>query len=102
MKEASLKFGDGGTLPFTACKKGFRPFLKGTRMFACPFHDKMRRKRLEKEGWEYRKGEVNLGIFWTEEEQDPRKNDKSEMPTKNSVEDEVSCSRKKTKTKQST
>jgi len=27
IKEASMKFGDGNTLPFTPCKKGYKPYL---------------------------------------------------------------------------
>lgn len=78
IQEAAVKFGDGQTLPFTPCKKGYIPVLtekasKGRsnnsnykRMYACPLHDEARRKRLQKEGGltEFRKGEVNLTLFW--------------------------------------
>lgn len=64
MQAAALRFGDGETLPFTPCKKGYKP-IAGTRsMYACPLHDKERRRRVTKEGGMFRKGEVDLNVFW--------------------------------------
>lgn len=65
MQEAALKFGDGATLPFTPCKKGYQPFAGSKPMCACPLHDEERRKRVKKEAGVFRKGEVDLNIFWT-------------------------------------
>lgn len=33
-------------------------------MFACPLHDKARRRRVAKEKGIFREGEVDLNIFW--------------------------------------
>ena len=61
------KFGDGKTLPFTPCKKGYVPFHKktGRQLYACQFHNEARRKRmlLDTKGGN-RPGEVDLNIFW--------------------------------------
>ena len=63
MQAVVQNFGDGKTLPFTPCKKGYQPQQQGaTRMYACPKHHVQRKKRVEKEGW--REGEVDLSIFW--------------------------------------
>ena len=68
MQDVAWKFGDGQTLPFTPCKKGYKPMSNNTskiiQMYACPLHDKERRKRVIKEGNTFRKGEVDLNIFW--------------------------------------
>lgn len=64
MHEAALKFGDGETLPFTPCKKGYQPLIGTKRMYACPLHDKERRRRLQKEREVFRKGEFDLNFFW--------------------------------------
>lgn len=64
MQEVALKFGDGATLPFTPCKKGYRPFQKGNQMYACDFHEKARRQRVTKADGKFRKGEVLLDLFW--------------------------------------
>ena len=66
--DATTKFGDGKTLPFTPCKKGYIPFhvKTGERLCACLYHNKARRKRLiRKKGlFAFRAGEVDLRIFW--------------------------------------
>jgi hypothetical protein len=64
MQAAALRFGDGETLPFTPCKKGYKPIAGSRPMYACPFHDKERRRRVTKDGGIFRKGEVDLNIFW--------------------------------------
>jgi len=65
IQQASERFGDGSTLPFTPCKKGYIPVnAHGKRMAACPLHDKARWARLKKEGHCFRKGEVDLRILW--------------------------------------
>jgi hypothetical protein len=65
MQEAAIVFGDGSTLPFTPCKKGYMPVAKGQKMFACSLHNESRRKRVAKEGGIFRNGEVNLNEFWS-------------------------------------
>jgi hypothetical protein len=65
MQEAAIRFGDGATLPFTPCKKGYIPVAKGRDMFACPLHNDARQKRVAKEGGSFRKGEVDLSEFWS-------------------------------------
>jgi hypothetical protein len=74
--DTASKFGDGLTLPFTPCKKGYIPVSttkKSTndlssykRMYACPLHDNARRMRLQKDGGmtSFRKGEQDLTVFW--------------------------------------
>ena len=62
--EASVKFGDGETLPFTPCKKGYIPVIDGLRMYACRLHNEDRKKRLAKENGKFRRGEMNLEHFW--------------------------------------
>lgn len=71
IKQAAVDFGNGQTLPFTPCKKGFSPMVNGQRMFACPLHNKAREKRLAKEHREFRKGEFNLNRLWSKVEPDP-------------------------------
>jgi hypothetical protein len=65
MKKAAVDFGDGKSLPFTPCKKGYIPIVNGKRKVACQLHNSSRERRLEKEAWVFRKGEVNLKTtFW--------------------------------------
>lgn len=65
IQEAAQKFGDGETLCFTPCKKGYIPVASnGERMYACPLHHKQRLKRVKKDGGRFRPGEVNLNRFW--------------------------------------
>lgn len=64
IREAAVKFGDGETLCFMPCKKGYIPIVNGERMYACPLHHKERMKRLTKEGGNFRRGEVDLTTFW--------------------------------------
>jgi hypothetical protein len=69
IKQAAIDFGNGQTLPFTPCKKGYIPILgDGRRVVACPLHNDARKKRLAKEGGKFRKGEVDLNIFWSKQE----------------------------------
>lgn len=65
MQEAAIIFGDGATLPFTPCKKGYIPLADGQNMFACPLHNESRQKRVAKEGGFFRNGEVDLNEFWS-------------------------------------
>jgi hypothetical protein len=48
-------------------------------MYACRLHNEQRKKRLKKEGGQWRKGEKHLDFFWTEneEEKDSMKNKKA-------------------------
>jgi hypothetical protein len=63
--EAAVRFGDGTTLPFTPCKKGYLPTnVDGQPMFACAFHHEQRRRRFMKEKQQFRNGEVDLRMFW--------------------------------------
>ena len=71
IKQAAVDFGNGQTLPFTPCKKGFIPMVNGQRRLACPLHHKAREKRLAKENWEFRNGEFNLNRLWGKVEADP-------------------------------
>ena len=64
IREASLKFGNGATLPFTPCKKGYIPVVGGIQLYACPLHTKQRERRVKREGRRFRNGEVDLNCFW--------------------------------------
>lgn len=64
IQDASIRFGNGRTLPFTPCKKGFVPYAHGERKYACPLHHKARRKRVLGEGGRFRPGELDLHILW--------------------------------------
>eukprot|EP00934_Nitzschia_sp_Nitz4_P002023 Nitzschia sp. Nitz4//scaffold38_size140716//61444//61992//NITZ4_003142-RA/size140716-snap-gene-0.162-mRNA-1//-1//CDS//3329550063//2023//frame0 len=64
IKQAAIDFGNGQTLPFTPCKKGYIPVVNNARRVACPLHNEAREKRLAREKWVFRKGEVNLNRFW--------------------------------------
>lgn len=70
--QAASMFGDGKTLPFTPCKKGYLPFhgKTGERMYACSLHNKARRKRLmcQNGNLAFRSGEVDLRMFWERDE----------------------------------
>eukprot|EP00980_Cylindrotheca_fusiformis_P011971 scaffold2830_cov131-Cylindrotheca_fusiformis.AAC.92 len=72
IKQAAIDFGDGKTLPFTPCKKGFIPLLGEERRYACPLHNKAREKRLNKEKGKFRPGEVDLNIFWSRSQDEPK------------------------------
>ena len=84
IREASIRFGDGTTLPFTPCKRGYLPFNSaGDRMVACSLHHAKRWKRLVgKDGsLTFRKGEVNLNeTFW--QTSDPSDAHTTVLPTK--------------------
>jgi hypothetical protein len=65
IQDASVRFGDGSTLPFTPCKKGYVPVTRhGHHVLACPLHDKARSARREKEKGVLRNGEVDPTYFW--------------------------------------
>ena len=65
MKLAAARFGNGETLPFSPCKKGYLPRgPNGERMLACPLHHAARAKRFRAENGKFRVGEVNLNLFW--------------------------------------
>jgi len=66
IKQAAVDFGNGQTLPFTPCKKGYIPMVDGKRKVGCPLHNLAREKRLKKEQGRCRKGEMNPNIFWSE------------------------------------
>ncbi|KAL3936522.1 MAG: hypothetical protein SGBAC_008177 [Bacillariaceae sp.] len=69
IQQAAIDFGNGQTLPFTPCKRGYIPIVNGQRMHACSFHDKARAKRLSKENEVFRDGEIDLNIFWNAKEE---------------------------------
>jgi hypothetical protein len=68
IRRASVRFGNGRTLPFTPCKKGFVPYVPGHTTpfkYACPLHDCGRRQRVRREGGGFRQGEVDVvRLFW--------------------------------------
>ena len=65
IRDASVRFGDGETLPFRTCKKGYLPIVDGKKMYACYLHSRMRSLRVQKEEGKFRPGEVDLeAMFW--------------------------------------
>lgn len=80
IKQAACMFGDGDTLCFTPCKKGYRPIINGEKMYACPLHHQQRKKRVMKEGGTFRSGEVDLNLFWDGKQQAARSNTLKEKP----------------------
>jgi len=64
IKDAAVRFGNGKTLPFSPCKRGYIPVVGGKRMYACHLHNKERRKRFRREGRTFRLGEKCLRDFW--------------------------------------
>jgi hypothetical protein len=75
---ASRRFGNGETLPFTPCKRGYIPVVvvvaasgdaseQPRAMFACHLHDRFRRRRYLKEKSTFRPGEVDLSRFWEQD-----------------------------------
>lgn len=66
IQAAAIRFGDGKTLSFTPCKKGFIPINdQDQNMYACPLHHARREKRIKREGGSFRKGEFDLNRFWS-------------------------------------
>jgi hypothetical protein len=71
---ASRRYGNGETLPFTPCKRGYIPVVVAVAsgdaseqpraMFACHLHDRFRRRRYLKERSTFRPGEEDLSRFW--------------------------------------
>lgn len=68
IKDAANRFGNGRTLPFSPCKKGFIPFADNERKYACPLHNKYRRRRVLAEKGRFRPGELDLNMFWSKYE----------------------------------
>ena len=72
IQAAADKFGNGKTLPFTPCKRGYIPTVKGERKYGCHLHHDMRKARVcknvgdkELEKLQFRSGEKDLRGFWT-------------------------------------
>jgi len=89
IKQVSIDFGDGRTLPFAPCKRGYIPVKEvrssGSssgdgddgatdqlqkeykRMVACSIHEKFRRKRLARDKGKPRGGEADPNkLFWSQ------------------------------------
>lgn len=65
IKKAAIDFGDGNTLPFCPCKRGYQPInTDGKKVYACHLHNNARIKRLKKENWLHREGEMNPSLFF--------------------------------------
>ena len=64
IKGAAVRFGNGETLPFSPCKRGYIPVVEGEHMYACHIHHKFRKKRVSADGGIFRKGEKDLSDFW--------------------------------------
>lgn len=65
------RFGDGNTLPFTPCKRGYMPFDENmTKLCACRIHHRFRWKRIHAKGkFSFRPGEMKLLVFWQQQQQ---------------------------------
>ena len=62
--QAAVPFGDGQTLPFSPCKRGFIPIVDGERKYAYHLHHEERMRRVNKESEMFRPGEMVLSKFW--------------------------------------
>jgi hypothetical protein len=86
VQAAAQMFGNGKTLPFTPCKKGYVPVHSGTNeiMFACRLHNEARRRRLLAENNVFRPGEVDLNMFWSklDDPTGPSPNNQRILPAK--------------------
>jgi hypothetical protein len=78
IQQAATDFGDGKTLPFTPCKKGYQPVIQGKRMVACPLHNTLRQKRLAKEQGRVRDGEADPQVLFWSRDEGVEPNDKKE------------------------
>lgn len=86
--ETTTKFGNGKTLPFTPCKKGYQPYHKisGERLYACMHHNKARRRRLlRNNALVHRNGEVDFNRFemkdvYTESQNRKADSEMNDMP----------------------
>jgi hypothetical protein len=87
---ASRRFGDGRTLPFTPCKRGYIPVVGGRPMLACHLHDRHRRRRFRRERSTFRAGEVDLSVWWTKPAED-RPCLKPSTAQRKAVEDAAAC-----------
>jgi hypothetical protein len=65
IKQAAMIFGNGATLNYPPCKKGYLPIVKNKRMYACWIHHEKRKQRFEREGRKWRDDEQPLSIFWS-------------------------------------
>lgn len=65
IRDVSVKFGDGETLPYAPCKKGYYPLVDGVKMYACRLHNAKRKKRITREFNTFRLGETPLDKFWS-------------------------------------
>lgn len=80
IQAAADKFGNGQTLPFTPCKRGYIPIVKGERKYACHLHNDLRKARVcisdggkELQKLQFRSGEKDLRDFWNiEKMESPR------------------------------
>mmetsp|Transcript_57302 Transcript_57302/g.170868 ORF Transcript_57302/g.170868 Transcript_57302/m.170868 type:complete len:182 (-) Transcript_57302:224-769(-) len=64
IRDASYRFGNGETLPFPPCKRGYIPLVNGKRMYGCHIHSDDRTKRVRMNGGKFRLGEKPLTDFW--------------------------------------
>ena len=87
IQQASRRFGNGRTLPFTPCKKGFIPHVNGERRYACPLHHQARRRRVVSNEGGFRPGELDLHVLWQryETKQTEAASDESGKSEENSV-----------------
>lgn len=100
--EASVRFGNGQTLPFSPCKRGYIPIVEGERKYACHLHHEERMRRVNGEGGIFRPGEVDLSEFWNKTcSTDDTVRCKEEMQQGGSIAKKVklsSCKRENTNT----
>uniref|UniRef100_A0A7R9ZCT4 Uncharacterized protein n=1 Tax=Pseudictyota dubia TaxID=2749911 RepID=A0A7R9ZCT4_9STRA len=84
IRDASQRFGDGKTLPFPPCKRGYIPMVDGKKMYGCHIHSDNRKKRVEANGGVFRLGEKQLSDFWLGEKGNLGSNKlvKSKVPPK--------------------
>ena len=66
IQDVANRFGNGQTLPFTPCKRGYIPIVRGENMYGCHLHHRLRKARVHRKenGGSFRNGEFDLQLFW--------------------------------------
>ncbi len=64
IQDAADRFGNGETLPFTPCKRGYIPVVKGQKMYGCHLHNDKRKARVQSNSGQFKNGEKDLNVFW--------------------------------------
>merc|ERR1719162_57820 len=67
IKDVAVRFGNGKTMPYSPCKRGYIAIVRGEKMYACTLHNESRMKRIRHEGCVFRSGERDLNDLWNKD-----------------------------------